>query len=56
MMGKKIFFTKEIQPYHSTPNHSRSKCHSGNVIDINCNLMNKLDNKELWLDNFEGLK
>lgn len=56
IIGKEILFTKDIQLNHSNSSRSRSKYYSDNVIDSNYNVGNELDNKELWLDNFESLE
>lgn len=53
-MGKEIPFTEEIQPNYLNPSRSKSKFHNDNVVDSNRNIENKLGDKKLWLNDFEG--
>lgn len=54
VMDKEILFTREIQTNHSNPNVSGSKYLTHNAVNNNRNIRNRLGNKELWLNNFEG--
>lgn len=55
-MGKEISFTEKIQPKYFNPNWSRSKYNSDNAVNSNCNTRNKLSNKELYCNDYEGLE
>lgn len=56
MVGKEIPFKKEIQLNHFKPNYSKKQEYSNNAIDSNQNIKNRLGNKKLLLNNFEGFK
>lgn len=51
---KEILVIEDRKLNYSNPAHFRSKCYSDNTGDNNRNVGNRLDDKNLWLEDFKS--